>query len=308
MRDMLQKIDAELARGRFGDTSCIQNKMKEWHFRNVAGPVAINASLKDFHPLSDYFSYIGENNNLGILDDPGRKKWQFDVDDEHDGQLMSAIRGSNLIRFDTRPMNAIEFNRVSTACDRLGKILPNCGKDVASNIKRILVIPGDKVAGSSQNDFYGVLFIGETVINDDYALVEGVFHEALHSKKFAYDRAENFAGIDEDSSRKVKIPWRKNDADNYLWSMERVIDAFHVYVHLTVLQLMWVMCDLNPQRNRLKAQTSAFRAAYLSGVLRANLHSISLQATKEFILWMDSLRIPSYGLNDTARQLVMACR
>jgi hypothetical protein len=95
---------------------------------------------------------------------------------------------------------------------------------------------------SSQYLLGGNIFLSELIFNKPWLVSELMYHESIHQKLYDFRRGHTVlkedAALNPDSLAKsevwVQSPW--NYPDNR-WDTHRVLAAFHVYLHVSLLSL-----------------------------------------------------------------------
>ncbi|HEY1248209.1 MAG TPA: class I SAM-dependent methyltransferase, partial [Nitrososphaera sp.] len=126
---------------------------------------------------------------------------------------------------------------------------------------------------------------------------EHLFHEAMHQKLYDFRHGHLLMNLDcarEDAPR-VRVPWNAQKLNNAnLWEIERVLAAFHVYVHLSLLALVAEQraSDLEDIYGRfegmMKSVTALERAHYLGEKLKEQFWDELGPAGKSLADWLIS--------------------
>jgi hypothetical protein len=179
-----------------------------------------------------------------------------------------------------RPASALEVSALQQGAQLLEELLPTSAPDVMGHTQVVAVIPAsgvwEKMQSSSQYLIGGNIFLSELVFDHPWLVSELLYHESLHQK--LYDLRHGHTILKEDavldpitlakSEVLTQSPW--NYTDDNQWDTHRVLAAFHVYVHVSLLSLRSeeAASDLEPivgprTRQETPARAALDRARYL---------------------------------------------
>lgn len=177
-----------------------------------------------------------------------------------------------------RPASDAEVSALQRSTRLLEEMLPASALSVMGHTQVVAVIPASgvwkKMQSSSQYLVGGNIFLSELIFNKPWMLSELLYHESTHQKLYdfrhGYAVLKEDAALDPDSLTKsevwVQSPW--NYPDNQ-WDTHRVLAAFHVYVHVSLLSLRSeeLASDLEPivgsRTGQTPARAALDRARYL---------------------------------------------
>lgn len=177
-----------------------------------------------------------------------------------------------------RPASDAEVSALQRGAQLLEELLPRSAPSVMGHTQVVAVIPAsgvwEKMQSSSQYLLGGNIFLSELIFDKPWMIAELLYHESIHQKLYDFRHGhavlKEDAALDPDSLAKsevrVQSPW--NYPDNQ-WDTHRVLAAFHVYVHVSLLSLRseGLASDLEPIVGPRTGQTSARsaldRARYL---------------------------------------------
>jgi hypothetical protein len=177
-----------------------------------------------------------------------------------------------------RPASDAEVGALQRGAHLLEELLPASAPSVMGHTQVVAVIPAsgvwERMQSSSQYLLGGNIFLSELIFNKPWLVCELIYHESIHQKLYDFRRGHTVlkedAALDPDSLAKsevwVQSPW--NYPDNQ-WDTHRVLAAFHVYVHVSLLSLRSeeLSSDLEPiigpRTGQTPARVALDRARYL---------------------------------------------
>ena len=123
--------------------------------------------------------------------------------------------------------------QIQAGSDLLVNLLPATGPSVLSHVGLIALAdeahddgPLQSLAGG--DPLPSTIIVSPTRLQSPWLMAESLLHEGLHLKMFDALRCGSYTA---EADLALAIPWR-----NAPWTLIRVIAAFHVYVHLLLLQ------------------------------------------------------------------------
>lgn len=177
-----------------------------------------------------------------------------------------------------RSASDAEVSALQRGAQLLEELLPTSAPSVMGHTQVVAVIPAsgvwEKMQSSSQYLLGGNIFLSELIFNKPWLVCELMYHESIHQKLYDFRRGytvlKEDAALDPDSLAKsevlVQSPW--NYPDNQ-WDTHRVLAAFHVYVHVSLLSRRSeeLSSDLEPlvgpRTGQTPARVALDRARYL---------------------------------------------
>ena len=163
----------------------------------------------------------------------------------------------------------------------LNDLLPFLGRSAVSHVSLIAVFcpVGDwnSRGSSSQFRMSGTFFLTRTHLENPWWVAEHLFHEALHQQHYDFRHGHSLLvpSYGEKEGPKVCSLWNlPNSERSNFWNTDRVLAAFHVYVHLALLSRIAAdragkLTDTyGPDTAMIKSQDAIVRAHYLSEQLR----------------------------------------
>jgi hypothetical protein len=145
-----------------------------------------------------------------------------------------------------RPVRDVEVQAIRQGAELVEELLPFSAPSVMGHTQVVAIIPAsgvwEKMQSSSQYLLGGNIFLSELVLNKPWLIAELLYHESIHQKLYDFRHGHSVlkedATLDPDTLEKstvlVQSPW--NFPDNE-WDTHRVLAAFHVYVHISLLSL-----------------------------------------------------------------------
>jgi hypothetical protein len=195
-----------------------------------------------------------------------------------------------------------ELAMLSRGVRLLGELVPRCARSTLSHAHVIAVFApvGDWTtrASSSQFRLSGTFFLSRGRLASPWWLAEHMFHEALHQQMYDFRHGHSLLvptygerpGVQVCSLWNLPNPSRSN-----YWDTDRVLAAFHVYVHLALLctvaeqrapELSAVYGPLDKMTGRRDALA---RAHYLAEQLRTACWDELGLAGRRFVDWFGSV-------------------
>ncbi|MGW1288221.1 aKG-HExxH-type peptide beta-hydroxylase [Streptomyces sp. NPDC002586] len=205
-------------------------------------------------------------------------------------------------------VNDIEMLQQATRL--LNEILPMVSRSALSHAHLVGIVPGagswkDK-ASSSQFRVTGAIFLNQTLLKNPWWVAEHLLHESLHQKLYDFRHAHSLLARDEEDEEnlpsqaaRVVSLWNPPglDASNS-WDPNRVVAAFHVYVHLALFctlaeerapELKSVYGPLDAHLPMTASRTAFNRAHYLGESLRSTCWSELGLAGQRLVDWLVSI-------------------
>jgi len=153
-------------------------------------------------------------------------------------------------------------------------------------------------ASSSQFLLSGTFFLNRTRLSSPWWVAEHLFHEALHQQQYDFRHGHSLLvpTYGDTVGPKVCALWNLPDASgSNFWPTDRVLAAFHVYVHLALLctvaeQRAAELSDVYGPLEMMTKSGDAFgRARYLAEQLRAVCWHELGQAGRSVVDWFVSV-------------------
>lgn len=148
---------------------------------------------------------------------------------------------------------------------------------------------------SSQFRIGGTVFLGRRLFRSAWWVAEHLFHEALHHKLYDFRHAHSVIEPDPTDKQSVRVrsPW---NADKLVkanhWDTHRVLAAFHVYVHLSLLCLLAeeragdLEGEYGPKVGMIESRRALDRARYLAEQLKNKCWDELGFAGKRLVDWL----------------------
>jgi hypothetical protein len=177
-----------------------------------------------------------------------------------------------------RPARDADVSALQRGAQLLEELLPTSAPSVMGHTQVVAVIPAsgvwERMQSSSQYLLGGNIFLRDLIFNKPWLVSELLYHESIHQKLYdlrhGHTVLKEDAALDPDSLAKsevlVESPW--NYPDNQ-WDTHRVLAAFHVYVHVSLLSLRSeepgsdLEPIIGPRTGQTPARAALDRARYL---------------------------------------------
>ncbi|MFL6284939.1 MAG: O-methyltransferase [Pyrinomonadaceae bacterium] len=195
-----------------------------------------------------------------------------------------------------------EIETLSDGARLLETLLPTLGPSAMRHAHLIACFPefgswrGKQ--SSSQYRIGGTIFLGRRLLNSAWWVAEHLFHESLHQK--LYDFRHGHSVIEPRPADKAPVrvcsPWnaekliKAND-----WDTHRVLAAFHVYVHLSLLSMLAeeraaeLEAEFGPKLGMIESRKALDRARYLGEQLKNECWDELGLAGKSLVDWLISV-------------------
>jgi hypothetical protein len=144
----------------------------------------------------------------------------------------------------------------------------------------------------------GTLFLTDTHLENPWWVAEHLFHEALHQQLYDFRHGHSLLvpRYGEKEGPKVCSLWNlPNSERSNFWNTDRVLTAFHVYVHLALLSRIAeyrageLSDTYGPVTAMIKGHDAVVRAHYLSEQLRSICWEELGQAGRRLVEWFTSV-------------------
>ncbi|MEV4577364.1 hypothetical protein AB0K16_29395 [Nonomuraea jabiensis] len=128
---------------------------------------------------------------------------------------------------------------LETAVERarglLHRLLPEVAPSTTALVDGLAFCSGD-LGSAFINGTPLLVYIGKELLDDPLETADALLHECLHQKlvEVRLTRRMLRDGYSDDTSHKVLVPW---GGSGRLFSVDRALAAFHVYVHCSLLHL-----------------------------------------------------------------------
>jgi hypothetical protein len=165
---------------------------------------------------------------------------------------------------------------VSRAVEIVSDIIPKTFFGTLSLAPNAVIVRG-QVSSAYINENPNSFFVNETQLSDAALTIETLLHEALHEKMACIRLTSNllvsgYDDLDSETRGDVLVPWPNRTEPRY-WSFARALAAYHVYVHTSVLYVLFLrnerilsLLGEHELLNRYKTQFE--RANYLHNALQ----------------------------------------
>jgi hypothetical protein len=181
----------------------------------------------------------------------------------------------------------------------LNELLPEISASVLQHVHAVAVFaPEGPMAGSASSsdiNLSGTIFLNRNKLRDPWVVAEHVFHEALHQQLYDFHQGHTMLEPNPVSANMVCSLWNlpTSIGDNY-WGAWRTINAFHVYVHLTIFAAAAEQrdADLSEQFGAVASigrRTASARAHYLGDQLRSACWDELTKAGKRWVDRFDAV-------------------
>lgn len=136
-----------------------------------------------------------------------------------------------------------EWNNLLSAKKLLDRLVPLSGGSALTHVHVIGVFDGTgawkNIASSSQFRLTGAIFLNGTALRNPWWVAEHLFHEALHQKLYDFRHGHSLLTRDsspepEQGTSAISLWNTPGIDDGNVWDSNRVLAAFHVYVHLAL--------------------------------------------------------------------------
>jgi len=161
----------------------------------------------------------------------------------------------------------------------LRELLPEISNSALRHVHAVAVFaaegPMAGSASSSDINLSGTIFLNRNKLRNPWVVAEHVFHEALHQQLYDFHQGHTMLLPNPVSTHTVCSLWNlpTSIGDNH-WGTWRTINAFHVYVHLTLLATVAEQRAVELEQiygpvASIGRRTANARAHYLGDQLRA---------------------------------------
>lgn len=184
----------------------------------------------------------------------------------------------------------------------LDKLLPRSSRSALSHAHLIAVFsPVGTWATTGSSSYFGLsgtFFLRRASLASPWWVAEQLFHEALHQQMYDFRHGHSLLvpNYGEEEGPQVCSLWNlPNSSRSNYWSTDRVLAAFHVYVHIALL------CTLAEQRaaelsavygpfaGMTRSRDALGRAHYLAEQLRTACWQELGLAGRHFVDWFSSV-------------------
>lgn len=306
--------------GFWGDSKQIRRRATQWYQDlGIETAAVLDGSL---HPIVEYAA------NCAYLDEtpavptdqfaaaPPKvsfsgglpQAWEFTASTE-DNALRELIAGRLTDGWEIRPTSPVHMAAMKQAVNLVVEAAPLLGADALSYTRRHVIVKTDRMIGRTWVDLGGVTVSGDPAFQSVSQLAESLYHEALHSKYYTIERGLKFPTPDEATSPKpVPIPWQQDSSGTpQRWTAHRSLDAYYVYVHLSVFRLaLFALTRSTEDLDRLRRV--CFRTAYLSRQIEAACRGYLDDERLGIAEWLDACRVPEFDLNPAGQALLDQAR
>ncbi|WP_084960917.1 hypothetical protein [Thermoactinospora rubra] len=124
---------------------------------------------------------------------------------------------------------------VERARDLLHELLPDVAPPTTSLVRGLALFEGD-LSSAFVNGTPLLVYLSADLLEDPLETADALLHECLHQKlvEVRLTRRMLRDGYSDDTSHKILVPW---GGAGRLFSVDRSMAAFHVYVHCALLHL-----------------------------------------------------------------------
>jgi HEXXH motif-containing protein len=285
VRDALENGLRELKAGRLGPASAVFAALERIGAQHGAGTLE-EASLPLLY-LADGLHGVQLWDPAVIAPGATSRFAELCVDQlqNREGIQAEAVAGS-----------AQEAELLLSAAALAGDLLGTLATDLFSHVRVVVLVAGQSVFRSaSDRGAPGAVFLRLVPGDQPLTVAELLVHESVHHRLYDLYASRSIlaAGYQERSSEPIVAHWNQPSAfDTNLWSPDRALAAFHVYVHLAVLFTR--ACEEGTPRPRnaaARARQSCERARYLGEQLRGRSGDLG----------PDGLRLVEWLLGELAR-------
>jgi predicted O-methyltransferase YrrM len=221
---------------------------------------------------------------LGVAPHHG---WIWDEERPHDllGECFRFLIKQNYGDRLSSP-TAEEIQVLKKGAQLLEKLLPQVGPSAMRHAHLIGCFPDFGTwrgkQSSSQFRIGGTIFLSRRHLRSAWWVAEHLFHEALHQKLYDFRHGHSVIEprVPGQEPIRVRSPWNaeKLVKANY-WDTHRVLAAFHVYVHLSLLSQMAehrrqeLESEYGPKVGMIESRSALDRARYLGEQLKSKCWS-----------------------------------
>ena len=236
------------------------HKFCDVYFSNTSSAIEKDNSLRELRKLIDcglYDDRVLSSGDLPIISNGQfatfaatndvflRNPREFSFINETFQSEMSMLVGDR--RCSIRPIGSNHRHLIEDAIASLHKISELITQDIILNVKYICMLDYYDWSLQDENDYGEIgqsvsshlvpstIFLSKYVVENKNLLMESIFHESLHKKLSNFLVVQKLL-LDDDTKRNMKkyhsywnidTKWNSNK-----WEVDRVLYAFHVYVHL----------------------------------------------------------------------------
>lgn len=129
--------------------------------------------------------------------------------------------------------NVDQLATLNEAVSFLHRVIPDIAGSALRHASSVAMIVGPFESGHFA-ETPEILYLDRRIFTAPWKVAEALLHESLH-QKLADLRLSRFVCTELARSPLVTIPWGGRQGNDAVWSIERVLAAAHVYVHLELL-------------------------------------------------------------------------
>jgi predicted O-methyltransferase YrrM len=224
--------------------------------------------------------------------------WSEEHPDDIFGRTFRSLIRENYGELLSTPNNE-EIETLLKGAELLSILLPQVSASALSHANLVGCFPEFGAwrgkQSSSQFRLGGTIFLSRRKLQNAWWVAEHLFHEALHQKLYDFRHGHSLLGPQffVDSKVRVSSPWNseKLKKANH-WDTHRVLAAFHVYVHLSLLSLVAEQREAKleklygPFRGMIESRKALERARYLGEQLKKSCWQELGLAGKRIVEWL----------------------